>query len=387
MIRITLILSVFLLLLPAACQPETDKIATGADQTGKYIPLLRGKRIAVVANQTSLVDGQQLVDTLLRSGINVTKILAPEHGFRGSAEAGELFGNASDPVSGLPVISLYGDHKKPAPLDLEDIDMLVFDLQDVGVRCYTYLSTLHLVMEACAEAGLPVILLDRPNPLGGIIDGPVLEPEFRSFVGMHPIPLVHGMTLGELARMINGEGWLSNGVQCDLTVIPCSGYKHSDIWELHVKPSPNLPNNHAVMLYPSLVLFEGTVVSVGRGTAMPFEVYGNPQLKGDFTFTPGCTPSNSRPKFMGEECRGEDLRSYEPADKRYIINLKWLINAWDEYPDKAVFFNGFFDKLAGTAQLREQIMKSVPEEQIRESWKEELEKFRRSREKYLLYSN
>jgi len=375
-----------LTVLPCACQQENGKVLrTGAEQTERYFPLLENHRVAVVSNQSSLVGTVHLVDTLLRSGIELVRILAPEHGFRGSAGAGVEVADETDPVSGLPVVSLYGDHRKPLPSDLENTDLVLFDLQDVGLRCYTYLSTMHLVMEACKEQGIPLIVLDRPNPLGRITDGPVLEPAFRSFVGMHPIPFAHGMTLGELAGMINGEGWLEGGGQCALTVIPCTAYTHDTGYTLPVRPSPNLPNSQAIQLYPSLVFFEGTVVSVGRGTDMPFQVFGHPELPGDFTFTPQSGQVNRNPPLAGELCRGSDLRTYQSTDNRQQIRLSWLLGAWKDFPDKEAFFNGYFDTLAGTGALRKAIEEGWTEDMIRESWREGLEHFRTQREKYLLY--
>ncbi|MFZ5940956.1 MAG: exo-beta-N-acetylmuramidase NamZ family protein [Bacteroidota bacterium] len=372
-------------LLPVSCQELPGAIITGAESTDVYLPLIRGKKIAVVANQTSLVGTAHLVDTLLGSGVTIVRILVPEHGFRGSAGAGVKVEDETDPRSGLPIVSLYGDHQKPRPADLEGIDLVLFDLQDVGVRCYTYLSTLHYVMEACAENGLPLCVLDRPDPLGRMIDGPVLEPSFRSFVGMHPIPLVHGMTLGELAGMINGEGWLKEGIRCDLTVVPCKNYTHDREYSLPVRPSPNLPDMHAILLYPSLVLFEGTVISVGRGTDMPFEVYGHPLLKSDFSFIPQKNQANSQPLHLGQICYGEDLREYRSPDNWQTLNLDWLLEAYRTYPDQENFFSSFFDKLAGTTQLRQQIGEGKTEGEIRESWREGLELFREKRKIYLLY--
>jgi len=379
-----LLLFSILIISQAGCQ-KNEPIVNGSERTELYLAVLEGKNVGVVANQSSLIGDTHLVDSLLSRGVLLKKIFAPEHGFRGSAAEGELVGDEIDPVSGLPVISLYGDHKKPGSGDLEGIDLLIFDLQDVGLRCYTYLSTLHLVMEACAENGVPLLVLDRPDPLGGMTDGPIMEDKYHSFVGMHPIPLVHGMTLGELARMINGEGWLDKGITCDLTVIPCENYTHEDTYILPVRPSPNLPNNHAVMLYPSLVLFEGTVVSVGRGTDMPFEVYGNPELPGDFTFIPERKNPNSRPFLLGQECRGEDLRTYTSPDNWKTINLEWLIKAYNEYPEKDQFFTPYFEKLAGTDNLRNQIIEGKTAQEIQASWKEGLSEFKSLRETYLLY--
>lgn len=354
-----------------------------------YLPLVQGKRVAVVANHTTLVSSKHLVDTLLSAGVTVTKIFSPEHGFRGDIEAGELIGNYTDKVTGLPVISLYGGSKKPKPADLSDVDVLIFDLQDVGVRFYTYISTMHYVMEACAENNKPLIILDRPNPNGFYVDGPVLDTAYRSFVGMHPVPLVHGMTIGEFAQMINGEGWLKGKIQCNLTVIPCKGYNHSMTTALPVRPSPNLPNHLSILLYPSLGLFEGTVVSVGRGTDYPFQVFGFPNFpdKG-FRYIPVEKRGASlNPPYKGKPVYGIDLRDYSVnyfLDRREII-LDWLIYSYNNYPEKDKFFNNFFNLLAGTSLLRQQIESGLTPSEIRATWQPALEQFKLLRKKYLLY--
>ncbi|MEA3463323.1 MAG: DUF1343 domain-containing protein, partial [Bacteroidota bacterium] len=300
----------------AACSPDEVPVRSGADRMDQYLPLIEGKKIALVANHTSVVGKRHLVDTLLTSGIEkdqILKVFAPEHGFRGDQAAGVQIEDGTDPLTGIRVVSLYGSHKKPEPGELADIEVMIFDLQDVGARFYTYISTLHYTMEACAENGIPMILLDRPNPNGGFVDGPVLDTTFRSFVGMHPIPVVYGLTIGELAGMINGEGWLSKEISCDVTVIPCEGYKHGRSYSMPVSPSPNLANDHAVLMYPSTCFFEGTVLSEGRGTSMPFEAYGHPELPGDFSFTPESIPGVARnPKFEGRICYGADLRDFYP---------------------------------------------------------------------------
>lgn len=374
---------------PVAAASETV-LRTGAECMERYLPLLEGKRVAVCGNQTSVVGKAHLVDTLLSRKVNIVKLFCPEHGFRGQAEAGATIASGKDPLTGLPVVSLYGKNKKPTAEQLQDIDILLFDLQDVGCRFYTYISTLHYVMEAAAENGIPVVVLDRPNPNGFYVDGPVLDPAFKSFVGMHPVPVVYGMTIGEYARMINGEKWLANGIQCNLTVVPLEGYTHATRYELPVAPSPNLQTPEAIYLYPSLCFFEGTNVSVGRGTEHPFEMYGAPgMLSGDYRFTPKAIPGVSEnPPFKGQECRGKLLvmgRRWRTAPGG--LQLSFLLDAYRDYPDKATFFlkNNFFDKLAGTDQLRKQIVAGASEEEIRASWEEGLTAFKEVRGKYLLY--
>jgi len=359
-------------------------IYPGAYQTAKYLPLLKNKRVAIVGNQTSEINGVHLVDTLLHSGINVIKVFAPEHGFRGQASAGEHVSNSKDIKTGLPIISLYGKHKKPTRADLHDIDIIVFDIQDVGVRFYTYLSTLHYVMEAAAENAIPLLVLDRPNPNSDYIDGPVMQPDNRSFVGLHPVPIVYAMTIGEYARMINGEKWLKNGVQTDLTVIKINNYKHGDIYQLPVKPSPNLPNYQAIRLYPSLCLFEGTDVSVGRGTNFPFQVYGSPYLPDTgFQFTPEPNSGSKWPKHQGEVCYGKDLRNITPPAEIY---LDWLVKTYKLYPDKAIFFNKFFDRLSGDKALKQMIKDGKSIIEIKDTWQPEINKFKKIRSKYLIYN-
>jgi len=367
-----------------------DSIVTGDEQTQLYFPLLKGKNVAVVANQSAIIKNVNLVDTLLTSGIKVIRIFSPEHGFRGNKSAGAHIQNGIDPETGLPIISLYGKHRKPLPEDLKDVDVVLFDLQDVGTRFYTYISTMTLVMEACAENHVPVIVLDRPNPNGFYVDGPVLKPEFKSFVGMHPVPVVYGMTIGEYARMVNGEHWLKNGITCNLTVIPMKKYRHNMIVKLPVKPSPNLPDWQAVYLYPSLCFLEGTVVSVGRGTDKPFQIYGYPGMKGNYVFTPHSIPGASlHPKFEGKICRGKDLTAYAENYRHNPrqIELKWLLDAYRQLSAMHVhpFFRKSFDLLAGTDSLRWQIEKGYTEKQIRQSWQKDLKKFKAIRKKYLLY--
>lgn len=364
-------------------------IRTGAERTEVYFPLLEGQRIAVAANQTSLIDEIHLVDSLLGAGHQVVKVFAPEHGFRGEAGAGEEIQDGRDTLTGLPVVSLYGKKKKPGPEDLEDIDLLIFDIQDVGARFYTYISTLTYIMEACAALHIPVIILDRPNPNGHYVDGPILKPAFTSFVGLHPVPLVHGMTIGEYAAMVNGEQWLKDSLHCDMRIVRVSGYTHRDMYQLLVRPSPNLPNMSSVYLYPSLALFEGTEVSVGRGTDYPFQVFGHPELKdASYTFVPekrlGAAPN---PPQEGKLCHGYDLRDF---GYRFIRNyrsiyLYWLIETYRDLGGNPAFFTPFFDKLAGTDELRQQIISGWNEGQIRESWQPGLTQFKQIRKKYLLY--
>ena len=363
---------------------------TGAERTKEYLPHLVGKRVAVVTNQTGRIGNTHLVDSLVALKVNVVKVFAPEHGFRGDADAGAHVQDQRDPRSGLPVVSLYGSKHKPTPAQLAEVDVLVFDIQDVGVRFYTYISTLHYVMEAAAEQGKKVVVLDRPNPNGFYVDGPVLDKAYTSFVGMHPVPLVHGMTMGEYARMINGEGWLKGGRACELVVVACTSYDHKVFYDLPVKPSPNLPDMAAVFLYPSLGLFEGTVVSVGRGTDRPFQCIGYPgNPVGQFHFTPVSMPGAKDPPHKGEACTGIDLREYGAFQSRMEkrLRLHWLIGFYKEAPDKATFFNSFFDKLAGGPDLRERIVRGEDEETIRTSWKPALDEFLKVRAKYLLYAD
>ena len=359
-------------------------IKTGADNYEKYLFLLENKTTGIVTNQTGILsDKTHLVDFLLSKKINVQTIFAPEHGFRGTADAGEHVVDGKDLKTGLQIISLYGDNKKPKPEHLAGIDIMVFDLQDVGARFYTYISSLHYIMEACAENNIPLLVLDRPNPNGFIVDGPILEKEHTSFVGMHPIPLLHGMTIGEYAKMINGEHWLKNGIQCKLTVIPCIYYNRKMEYSIPVKPSPNLPNDQAVNLYASLCLFEGTNVSVGRGTEKQFQIYGSPYLpKSDYSFTPKPNLGAQNPVYNGVLCYGENLSAVTKVNQ---LELKWIIKAYQTTTDKSKFFNPFFTKLAGTKKLQQQIEAGISEVKIRESWKKGLEVFMEMRKKYLIY--
>jgi uncharacterized protein YbbC (DUF1343 family) len=367
---------------------EALAILPGAERLEKYEDRLRGKNVGVVANHTSLIGNTHLVDSLLGLGVDIQKIFCPEHGFRGKADAGETFGDDIDSRTGLPVISLYGRNKKPERDDLQGLDIMVFDLQDVGVRFYTYLSTMHYVMEACAESGLPLLVLDRPNPNGFYMDGPVLEKEHTSFVGMHPIPIVHGMTLGELARMINGEGWLGAGDTCQLQVLACQHYSRDARYILPVRPSPNLRDARAIYLYPTLGLFEGTVFSVGRGTPFPFQVIGHPGYPDtSFSFVPEPSPGARYPKLEGATCYGMDFRDL-PLDTLanwQRVNLELILEGYRAFPEKEKFFIPFFEKLAGTSSLRQHIQSGLSASEIRASWQPALGAFQEKREKYLMY--
>lgn len=366
-------------------------IVTGAERVGEYLPSLEGKKVAIVTNQTGIIGSQHLVDSLLAMDVNIVKVFAPEHGFRGKADAGEKVNDEKDVKTGLPILSLYGKkNRKPTPEKLSDVDVLIFDLQDVGARFYTYISTLHYVMEACAEQNKPLILLDRPNPNGFYVDGPVLKGGSESFIGMHPVPLVHGMTIGEYALMINGEKWLSEGVQCPLTVVTCINYEHSDYYELPVAPSPNLPNMAAIYLYPSLCLFEGTDVSIGRGTKSPFQQFGAPYLSFDHSFTPEPMFGAKHPKREGEECYGVNLEifgeAYIPLNGKLYLN--WLISAYDQ-SDRKTFFrkDGFFTLLTGDPKFKKMIEKGLTAEEIQRTFHEEAKIFKDEiRSKYLLYT-
>lgn len=369
-----------------------SQIKVGAERLEQYLPLIQNKKVALVVNPTSMVKDSHLVDVLIARKIDVVRIMGPEHGFRGTADAGEKVKDGVDPKTGLPVVSLYGKHKKPYKEDLEDIDIVIFDLQDVGVRFYTYISTLQYVMEACGEHGKSVLVLDRPNPNGHYVDGPVLEPEFKSFVGMQEIPIVHGMTVAEYANMLNHEGWLEDSMKVDLHWVTCEGYDHNTHYSLPVKPSPNLPNDWSIALYPSLCLFEGTVISVGRGTDFPFQVFGHPVFKEfDIKFTPKPNVGAKHPKLEGKECKG-----FDPRQKGWIqfrkeqkgIELRFLIDTYEGTKleiDK--LFNSFFEKLAGTDQLRMQIEKGLSQDEIKETWQEDLKAFKEIRKKYLLYKD
>lgn len=363
-------------------------ISTGAERTEEYLPLLKGKRVALVINQTSVLGEEQtcLLDTLLHLNVNVVKVFAPEHGFRGDADAGETVKDGKDQRTGVPILSLYGNNKKPTPQQLKDVDILVFDIQDVGARFYTYISTMFYVMEACSENGKELIVMDRPNPYDHI-DGPILRPAFRSFVGMMPIPILHGCTVGELARMINGEGWINKSSEtCRLTVITILGWEHGQPYSLPVKPSPNLPNDQSIRLYSSLCPFEATRISVGRGTTFPFQVIGVPDKKyGSFAFTPQSLPGfDKNPMYKGQTCYGEDLRRINNIDGfslRYFLRFYWKSGEGAGFFDRA----RWFDLLMGTDTVRKAILAGKSEADIRTGWKDELQKYKEMRSKYLLY--
>ena len=392
-----LFFAVFLVFQLSSCAQYTkDKpILTAADQTNLYLKRLKGKKVAIVANQTSVIrkskgesrkvkgEFTHLVDSLLSLKIDVKKVFAPEHGFRGKADAGEIVKDGIDTRTNLPIISLYGKNKKPSKEQLKGIDIIVFDIQDVGARFYTYISTLHYVMEAAAESKIPLIVLDRPNPNGHYIDGPVLDMKHKSFVGMHPVPVVYGMTIGEYGKMINGEKWLGNGIKADLTVIPLKHYTHQSRYSLPIKPSPNLPNDQAINLYPSLCFFEGTNVNAGRGTDMQFQVYGSPFLsdKNPFSYTPAPNEGAKYPKHAYMICYGEDLRKRDYLSE---LDLSYLIKASKQNTTKN-FFNAFFTKLAGTTMLQSQLEGKVAQEDIKRTWKEGIENFKKIRERYLIY--
>ena len=369
---------------------DDTKLEVGANQTKLYLPILKGKRVGIVANQTSVIFKNKgythLVDSLLSLNVNVKKVFSPEHGFRGTADAGEEVKDGLDTKTGLPLVSLYGDNKKPKTEQLKDLDVVIFDIQDVGVRFYTYISTLHYIMEACAEAKIPVIILDRPNPNGQYVDGPTLEVKNKSFLGMHSIPLVHGMTIGEYAQMINGEHWLENGIQCSLTLIPMKNYTHQTSYSLPIRPSPNLPNDQAIALYPSLGLFEGTNINAGRGTESQFQRYGAPFLdknEFNFTYTPIENFGAKNPKHKGKLCYGEDLKD---QIVEHTVSLKWLIKAYKNSTDKSLVFNSAnFTLHAGTDQLQKQIEAGLSEDEIKATWQDDLKRFKNIREKYLIY--
>lgn len=376
---------------------EQSGIRTGAEQTEKYLSLLQGKRIGIVANQTSVIGKTSLVDSLNSLRINIVKIFGPEHGFRGTASAGAVVNDSIDAKTGIPEISLYGKKSKPSKEDLADVDLVIFDIQDVGARFYTYINLLAKVMEACADNNKELLILDRPNPNGYCVDGPILDMKLKSGIGMFPIPIAHGMTIGELARMYNGEGWLANKVQCRFDVIQVENYSHDMEYTLPISPSPNLNTQQSILLYPSVCLFEGTIMSQGRGTKFPFTVLGNPDLKGQykFSFTPVSIKGMSEtPLFQDQVCFGLDLRKYnaEELRKSGMINLSWLFEMYNAYPKKEKFFDfrqskqmGNFDKLAGTTLLKEQIIAGKSEKEIRDSWEPGLSDFKKMRTKYLLY--
>ena len=380
---------ILMLVIASAC---TDAISVnlrnGIERYDAYRDLLAGKKVGVVANHTSRVGEQHGVDFLREQGVDVIRVFAPEHGFRGTADAGETIKNDTDVTTGLPIVSLYGKNKKPQPADLKGIEVMVFDIQDVGVRFYTYLSTLHYVMEACAEQGIPFIVMDRPNPNAFYVDGPVLEKECVSFVGMHPVPVVYGMTIGEYARMINGEGWLKGQVKCDLTVVPCEGWNRERPVALPYAPSPNLPDSVSVMLYPSTCFFEGTAINEGRGTLRPFQVFGHPDLKDmPYSYVPKPIKGMSMtPKCAGKTCYGMDLaKEYNTIFEMKRLDLAWLLLAYRKYEGKEPFFNALFDRLVGNTRVRQQIKDGKTEEDIRAGWQEDVANFMDVRKKYLIY--
>ncbi len=365
-------------------------IMPGAWQTEQYFPLLENKTIALVGNHSSLIGDVHLADSLLNAGFHLKKVFSPEHGFRGEAAHGEYVKSGIDEQTGLQVVSLYGANRRPSPSDLEGIDLIIFDIQDVGTRFYTYISTMSYVMEEAARMDIPMLILDRPNPNGHFIDGPIREDKHTSFVGLHPIPIVHGMTVAEYARMVNGEGWLGEGLKCQLHIVKVKNYERDMYYELPVAPSPNLPNMTSIMLYPFICLFEGTEISLGRGTDYPFQIYGHPDLPADvfpFQFTPTPRRAAPTPPQEGKLCNGIDLRTDNPAGLMGIskVDLDPLLKAYHHFPRKEKFFNNFFDRLAGTSVLKEQIKQGKTEEQIRASWKQDVEYFRQMRKPYLLY--
>ena len=401
-IKNTALLFVMIVLSCGNSSPYQNKapLTVAANQLELYLPLLKNKRVGIVANQTSVIfkngsglglnggliknDNTHLVDSLIKRDVSVVKVFAPEHGYRGRADAGEYVKGGVDLKTGLPIVSLYGENRKPNPNVLEDLDVVVFDIQDVGTRFYTFVSTLHYMMEGCAALDIPLIVLDRPNPNGHYVDGPVLDLNYKSFVGMHAVPITHGMTLGEFAKMINGEHWLEDDLNCDLTVIPVANYNRKDAYMLPIPPSPNLPNQKAINLYPSLCLFEGTQVSVGRGTENQFQIFGSPFLGDEnysFQFIPKPNFGAKNPKHNAKTCYGKDLKNVDFLNE---INLNWLIEAYENTTDKSSFFNSFFTKLAGQTILQQQIEKGWSALEIKKSWQKDLEQFKILRANYLL---
>lgn len=383
MLKSSLLIWVLILLIVPILHAQNP--APGIEHTARYFPLLSGKKIGLVVHQASRFENSSLkthlVDSLLHSGMKISKIFAPEHGFKGTADAGEYITDGS--YQNIPVISLYGKNKKPSLEQMQGLDFMIFDLQDVGARFYTYLSTLHYVLQTCAEAQIPLLILDRPNPNGHYVDGPVLNLDFQSFVGMHPIPIVHGLTLAEMAQMILGEHWLGLDKSLELIVVPIQNYTHQTPYTLPIPPSPNLPNPHAIALYPSLCLLEPTAISVGRGTSMQFQIYGHPSFSsGNFSFTPEPNLGAKNPKLKGQECFGKDLRG---ASRPTQIELQWLIDAFRSYAGEAPFFHSGFERIAGVGSLKKQIQEGLSEAAIRQSWETELSKFKKMRKNYLIY--
>lgn len=387
-----LILLFFSFALLSSCKAQnklkSKEIITASNRTSAYIPLLKYKKVGIVANQTSVIfkklGYKHLVDSLLNLKIDVQKVFSPEHGFRGKADAAEYVLNGVDKKTQLPIISLYGKHKKPSNQILKELDIVLFDIQDVGVRFYTYISTLHYVMEACAENNIPVIVLDRPNPNGHYIDGPMLNPTYSSFVGKHPVPLVYGMTIGEYAKMINGENWLKNKIQCNLTVIPLQNYTHQSSYHLPIRPSPNLPNDTAINHYPSLGFFEGTPINAGRGTEYQFQRYGSPLFpKTEFTYTPKSNFGSKHPKYQNKICNGINVKDFTRLNK---VSISWLWDAFHKFPHPKKFFGNSFTIHAGDTILEHQLKKGLSPEEIENSWKPTIETFKLTRNKYLLYN-
>jgi len=373
--------NIIIILILSSFGVYAQKLVLGAERIDKILKTIDNKNIAIVGNQTSVVNQVHLVDTLTSLNQKIISVFSPEHGFRGIEDAGAKVDNEIDKKTGLPIISLYGKNKKPTREQLIGIDIIIFDIQDVGARFYTYISTLHYILEACSEKNIKVVILDRPNPNGHYVDGPILEEKYKSFVGMHQIPIVHGMTIGEYATMIIGEKWIENN--CNLEIIEMINYNRNDNYELPIKPSPNLPNSKSINLYPSLCLFEGTNVSVGRGTDKPFQHFGSPFLKFySYAFQPKSGPGSKYPKHENKICVGKNLENYPYLSS---INLKWLIESYNQTNNKEDFFNSFFDKLAGTDKLRTQIISGLNEKEIRSSWKTGLKEFKKTRTKYLLY--
>ena len=371
---------------------QAKNVTVGAERLDQYLPLLKGKSVGLVINQTSVVGNTHLLDTLISLQIKVKKVFAPEHGFRGTADAGEHVNNGIDPKTNVAIVSLYGDNKKPKASQLQDLDIVIFDIQDVGVRFYTFISTLQYVMEACAENNKPLLILDRPNPNGHYVDGPVLDTQNRSFVGMQPIPVVHGMTIGEYAKMLNGEKWLAKKVQCKISIVTCLNYDHKTFYNLPIKPSPNLPNMSAIYLYPSLCFFEGTTnVSLGRGTDKPFQIYGSDEFAKTlpYSFIPQSVDGAKNPPLLNKTCYGYDLTSVSlDSLRKQKFTLNYLLNAYRQAKNKDKFFNNFFIKLAGKASLSAQLGKGILDEKvIKSTWKNQLAKFKVIRKKYLLYND
>jgi uncharacterized protein YbbC (DUF1343 family) len=388
--QLSCLCSIFLLFIVSSSFAKSDNVEVGANQFDQYLPMLNGKKVAILMNQTSIVGDQLLLDTLLKLQVDMKKIFVPEHGFRGTADAGAHVKNEVDPKTGLPVISLYGKNKKPTSAQLSDIDVVLYDLQDVGVRFYTYISSLEYLMDACIENNKMLIVLDRPNPNAHIVDGPVLEDQYKSFVGMQKIPVLYGLTVGEYAKMLIGEQWVKNAKSLNYVVIPCKNYNHNSIYTLPVAPSPNLKNMASIYYYPSLCFFEGTNVSVGRGTMLPFQQYGHPDFSKQFQyfFVPKSSTGATKPLLEGKKCYGELLDTnwnVAKANMKSGLQLKYLISAYENTASKTSFFNSFFDKLAGNSILKQQIIEGKSEKEIRLSWQKDLISYKKIRNKYLIY--